>query len=72
MTPFLAVICFYILPMSSSEDTGHHEPDYGPQGHLVSVREWREGITLGVWNGSVNKRAEEREYNEVSPGEASS
>ena len=42
----------------------HYELDYGSQGHLVGVVDWREGIKLGVWNGSVNKRIDEMEYNE--------
>ena len=43
-----------------------HDLDYGHQGSLVAVKEWREGIRLGVWSGSVNKKLDDLEYNEVS------
>ena len=58
----LSVLCLYLFPISISNE--NYELDYGSQGHLVEVVEWREGIKLGVWNGSVNKRIEELEYNE--------
>ena len=53
--------CVFLNSIISDEN---FEQDYGSQGHLVEVVEWREGIKLGVWNGSVNKRIEELEYNE--------
>lgn len=52
--------------MSISDKDSKPDLDFGSQGHLVAVGEWREGIKLGVWNGSVNKRLEELEYNQVS------
>ena len=67
MFPLLSLLYFYVFPMSILSDENYkHDLDYGPQGSLVAVREWREGIKLGVWNGSVNKKLEELEYNEVS------
>ena len=62
----LSLLWFCVFSFSRSDEDLEHDLDFGPQGHLVSVREWREGIKLGVWNGSVNKRLEELEYNEVS------
>lgn len=50
--------------MSISDKDSKPDLDFGSQGHLVAVGEWREGIKLGVWNGSVNKRLEELEYNQ--------
>ena len=57
---FLSLLCFCVFSFSRLD------LDFGSEGHLVAVREWREGIRLGVWNGSVNKRLEELEYNKVS------
>ena len=63
----LALLYFYVFPnFIRSDESYKHDLDYGPQGSLVAVREWREGIRLGVWNGSVNKKLEQLEYNEVS------
>ena len=63
----LSLLYFYAFPYFTRSDEGYkHDLYYGPQGSLVAVREWREGIRLGVWNGSVNKKIEELEYNEVS------
>ena len=63
----LFLFYFYVFPyFIISDESYEHDLDYGPQGSLVTVREWREGIRLGVWNGSVNKKIEELEYNEVS------
>ena len=63
---FLSIICFCAFSTSRSDKDSKPDLDFGSQGHLVAVSEWREGIKLGVWNGSVNKRLEELEYNEVS------
>ena len=63
----ISILYFYVFPwFIISDDDYKQDLDYGPQGSLVAVREWREGIRLGVWNGSVNKKLEELEYNEVS------
>ena len=63
---FLSLLWFCVLSFSRSDEDLESDLDFGSQGHLVAVREWREGIKLGVWNGSVNKRLEELEYNKVS------
>ena len=59
----LSVLYSCLFPNSIICDE-NYELDYGSQGHLVGFVEWREGIKLVVWNGSVNKRIEELEYNE--------
>ena len=63
---FLSLLWFSVFSFSKSDEDLESDLNFGPQGHLVSVSEWREGIKLGVWNGSVNKRLEELEYNEVT------
>ena len=63
---FLSLLWFCVFSFSKSDEDSKSDLDFGSQGHLVAVSEWREGIKLGVWNGSVNKRLEELEYNEVS------
>ena len=59
----LSVLYSCLFPNSIICDE-NYELDYGSQGHLVGFVEWREGSKLGVWNGSINKRIEELEYNE--------
>ena len=58
----LLSVLLNVFPISISDE--HSKLDYGSQGHLVGVVDWREGIKLGVWNGSVNKKIDEMEYNE--------
>ena len=64
---FLLVTSLLLLPtlICYSYESPNLDLGFGAQGHLVGVREWTHDIKLGIWNGSVNKKIEELEYNEV-------
>ena len=62
---FLLVTSLLLLPTLCYNESPNLDLGFGAQGHLVGVREWTHEIKLGIWNGSVNKKIEELEYNEV-------